>query len=291
MVSLLTVLGFPALSLFVGCEENIPFVDDQEAQLVKLYDLPGELGETSGLLFWDALLWSLNDGGNLPVIYGIDPADGTIVREVTISNADNNDWESIAQDRDNLYIGDFGNNSGVREDLQILVVSKSSISTASEQEVEATGIFFSYADQTDFEPARYANSFDCEAMVAYGGNLLIFTKDWVNETSTMYTLPAVPGEYVAKEGTVIETEGLVTGAEVDTVKHQLLLCGYDQYVPFLLRIPIISGAFDFGSATRYELTDFIGYQIEAIALWNGRILLTNENSAAVQAVWEFTTSP
>src|SRR3954469_16011874 len=51
------------------------------------------LNESSGLLNWKSLIWSHNDSGNGPDIYGMNSTTGTIQRSVFISNATNVDWE------------------------------------------------------------------------------------------------------------------------------------------------------------------------------------------------------
>ena len=90
-------------------------------------DLPKSVQETSGLIFFDKQLWTINDSGNKPEIYQLDTSNGNVVRKIVISNSVNKDWESITQDEENVYIGDFGNNSGNRKDLCILKIPKSEI--------------------------------------------------------------------------------------------------------------------------------------------------------------------
>ena len=41
-----------------------------------------------------------------------------------MSNIKNTDWEEISQDKDFIYIGDIGNNSGNRDDLKIYRAGK-----------------------------------------------------------------------------------------------------------------------------------------------------------------------
>lgn len=273
-----------------GCEEVYSRESDDDPDLIEKFDLPGVLGETSGLIFYDSLFWSVNDGGNLPVLYGLNPNDGSIVREISISNGDNIDWESLAQDDENIYIGDFGNNFGNREDLRILIVPKNRIHDTPEQNVNAAFLDFSFSDQDDFEPSRYATSYDCEAMLSRNGQILMFTKDWNTETSTIYSLPADSGQHTAERLGELDIEGLVTGADYDEESNMLYLCGYDQYIPFVLVYE--SGFHNILGAepTRYEFLDYAGYQIEAIAVHEGRVYLTNENSAAVQTLWEMIFS-
>lgn len=80
--------------------------------------------ETSGLICFNELFWTHNDSGGRPEIYGLDTQKGKIKATVIVSNASNVDWEEIAQDDQYVYVGDFGNNRGVRRDLCIYKIPK-----------------------------------------------------------------------------------------------------------------------------------------------------------------------
>src|SRR5262245_58181650 len=66
--------------------------------------LPASIRETSGLVFWNGMLWTHNDDGDT-ALYAIDTTDGHILRRVPIKGVVNNDWEDITQDDDYIYIG------------------------------------------------------------------------------------------------------------------------------------------------------------------------------------------
>ena len=108
------------------------------------YLLPSELDETSGLAFFNGKLWTINDSGGLPALYAFDTISGEIVQRITVSNAQNIDWESLAMDADHIYIGDFGNNAGTRDDLVIYKVSLSDIPLTGNDYVTAEKIWFSW---------------------------------------------------------------------------------------------------------------------------------------------------
>ena len=40
------------------------------------FNLPKEIKESSGLLYFDNAIWTHNDGGNKPVLYKLDPETG-----------------------------------------------------------------------------------------------------------------------------------------------------------------------------------------------------------------------
>ena len=123
-------------------------------------ELPESLNEISGMLVWKELYWGFNDSGGDAVLFGFNK-NGEIQCEVELDIAENRDWESITQDDDYLYVGDFGNNSGNRHDLCIYKISKNAISSASKQKVNAQKIEFEYAAQKQFNFAMNTTPFDC----------------------------------------------------------------------------------------------------------------------------------
>ena len=126
------------------------------------------------MIWYDGLIWMINDSEGNPYLYALDTATVKIVKRVRLADAENVDWEEIAQDESFVYVGDFGNNDGSRKDLRIYKISKSDLDdTLAVPEI----IQFSYPDQTDFTPAPYDTPFDCEAMISAGDTLQLFTKE------------------------------------------------------------------------------------------------------------------
>jgi hypothetical protein len=69
------------------------------------------------------VLWTMNDSGHRPVLYGIGP-DGDTVARLVVSGVRDTDWEALAAGRDEkgrpvLWVGDIGDNGGSRR--QVLV--------------------------------------------------------------------------------------------------------------------------------------------------------------------------
>jgi hypothetical protein len=197
-------------------------------------NLDAKLNETSGLIWWNNQVWMHNDSGGEPALYAADPATERIVKKVTIKNATNIDWEDVAQDNTYIYIGDIGNNAnGNRRDLKIYKVRKSDV--ISKATVQATIINFSYNDQTDYTPtgSNHTN-FDCEALIAYGDSLFLFSKDWVDNKTRLYKLPKKPGTYRAINIGELNVQGLITGAEIIANKRVIVLTGYNSLItPFI----------------------------------------------------------
>ncbi|WP_201978281.1 hypothetical protein [Hymenobacter rubidus] len=182
--------------------------------------------ETSALLYTDGNLWTLNDSGNPPVLFRLDSATGRVVQRVHITNFPNVDWEELAADARCLYIGDFGNNAGNRHNLRVLRVAKSAISPAPDVAVAAEEIAFRYPDQQDFSPGAYRHNFDCEAFFYAHDSLHLFTKNWADQRTRYYTLPAQPGNYVAHYKGSFDARGLVTAAALSPAGTSAALLGY-----------------------------------------------------------------
>ncbi len=179
--------------------------------------------ESSGLAFFGGMLWTQNDSGNPQRLYAVDTLTGNIRRSVWIANAPNQDWESLAQSTSHLFIGDFGNNQGDRKNLRIFCIALDSLLALDTVTAEVIG--FTYPDQSDFSSASNNNEYDCEAFYFWQDSLHLFTKNWVSNTTRYYTLPHIPGQFEAMLRDSFDTEGLITGAAIQS-GGDVVLCGY-----------------------------------------------------------------
>ncbi|TAK36007.1 MAG: T9SS type A sorting domain-containing protein [Saprospiraceae bacterium] len=185
--------------------------------------LDATLEESSGLAFFNNMLWTHEDGGNLPRVYQLDTLTGAILQQTTILLANNIDWEDLAENDESLYIGDFGNNDGDRTDLRILRINKASFLAG---QTIPDYISFTYSDQTDFTPAHNANNYDCEAFFFWNDSLHLFSKNWVDFKTRHYVLPATPGLHVAQLRDSFDVQGQITGAAI-TFDGRAALLGYN----------------------------------------------------------------
>tara|TARA_R110002153_G_scaffold55361_3_gene153641 strand:+ start:6515 stop:7741 length:1227 start_codon:yes stop_codon:yes gene_type:complete len=194
-------------------------------------NLPDEIFETSGLIYFNGNLITHNDSGNAAELYELDTLSLTIERRVTISNVSNIDWEAISQDENYIYIGDFGNNVGIRTDLAVHRVLKDDYLNS--DIVTATTINFSYEDQQNFE--NNGNSdWDAEAFFVVDGSIIILTKQWKSLGSVAYEFPKLPGTYVASRVGAVENVGLITDASYDLETNRLVVIGYSSILsPFV----------------------------------------------------------
>jgi hypothetical protein len=226
--------------------------------------LPPEIHQTSGLIIVNDLLVTHNDGEEGPSLFELDPDDGSILREIAVTNATNIDWEDISRDQQFIYVADFGNNTGDRTDLRIYIVSLVDFNLGNNSVTVVDTIEFTYEDHVDFNPVN-SHNFDAEALIAFGDSLYIFTKHRLDTESNIYSLPKTPGIYTAKKVGNIDSQGQISGGTYNTLSNEILLTGYNSGSPFLVQISNFTGT-DFvgGQIDRHELTITGSHQIEAI---------------------------
>lgn len=231
-----------------------------QALLTKQFNLPDEVNETSGLLFFNDRIITHNDSGGEPMLYEIDADNGELIRKITISNATNRDWEDIAQDDHYIYIADIGNNKGNRENLKIYRIKKEEY--LKNDAVKAEIIHISYADQTSYKSSSIHN-FDAEALLSVEDELIIFSKNRGDEKSKVYVIPKKIGTHSLAPKHTFDVEGLITGSTQNPNTGKIVLCGYsDGLSPFLILI----NSLEADTLVRIDLTSNIGIgnQIEGI---------------------------
>lgn len=238
--------------------------------------IPEILNESSGLTSSDSLLWTFNDDTDT-TLYGLDTT-GNIRKKINLQNIHNTDWEEISQDSSYFYIGDFGNNvAGNRKDLHIVRIEKKSFETI-HQKIDT--ISFSYSNQFDFTALKpNTTNFDCEAFIVTNDSIYLFTKQWKNNNTSVYTVPNTPGNHIARYKETITIKGLITGATYFPKQNGIALCGYSK----TLR-PFIYLLYDYGKSSfldgnkRLIKLRLPFHQIEGITSPDGlHYYLTNEH--------------
>ena len=225
--------------------------------------------ETSGLLFVDNRLITHNDSGGEASLYEINTTNGNVSRTVAITGATNTDWEDICDDENYIYIGDFGNNSGNRTNLRIYKILKADYLNSTE--VSPQVINFSYADQTDFTAAPQATDFDAEALISFGNDLYIFTKNWVNKQTNIYKISKAPGTYQVEKVDNFDPQGLITGGSYNPLSGKVVLTGYSGITAFLVELTGFSnGKFSNGLIDKYNVKTptLRSFQIEGVTYFN-----------------------
>ncbi|GAA4279178.1 SdiA-regulated domain-containing protein [Aquimarina mytili] len=218
------------LTMTASCQKK------KDSNLVKINSLPNAIHEISGItLLHNTILYAINDSGNDNTLFELNER-GKIMREIKIQDAKNIDWEDLAYDQNNnIYIGDFGNNTNKRKDLVIYKVSDVSTS-----KVTIDKIKFSYEDQHKFPPKKKNLNYDVEAFVYLNDNLYLFSKNRsskFNGETKLYKIPAKAGNHTAK---LIDTfvlcedskDCFVTAATVNKEGNKIALLTYNKLFIF-----------------------------------------------------------
>jgi len=212
----------------------LPYLLVAQVNVQEIGEMPAELAENSGLIFYNGRLISHNDSGNAPELFEIDTVSMQLSRTVTISNAVNIDWEDITQDESHIYIADIGNYSGTREDLAIYKISKQDFDGSGP--VASKKISFAYEDQNNFDDNGMSN-WDAEALFVLNDQLIILTKQWLDGGTVAYSIPKEPGEHLAKRLDAYQINGLVTSATYNPLSNELLILGHSNILlPFVNKI-------------------------------------------------------
>ena len=223
-------------------------------QLSIVTQLSDLVDESSGLAFLNNNLITFNDSGGSNSLYEIDILNGEVIRTVDIINATNTDWEDVSVDSEYIYIGDFGNNYGNRQDLLIYKISISDFLNSADNSVYAEEINFSYSDQTSFQSNPYNSNFDAESIISLNDSLYVFTKNWVDGKSNVYSISKNAGNYIASKVDSVDVQGLITAAEYNINSNTLTLLGYDTDSPFIVELSNFNESkFSQGLITKFPL--------------------------------------
>ncbi len=247
---------------------------------IHIRKLPSTLSETSGLIYYNGLFWTHNDSGGEPEIYGIDTLKGKLVQTIHL-NATNKDWEDIAQDDDYIFIGDFGNNIGTRNDLCIYRIEKKQILLQGDISLTPEVIRFKWDKSAEMSFPNRKTNFDCEAMFSLHDRLILLTKNWGNQRTSIYSLPKVPGDHSPIFLLDFNADGLITGADFLEIDETLALSGYKNYVPFVWLIKNFQTIDTKGwTALRLELDDRAASQAEGICFGPAKFLYLSSEATA-----------
>jgi len=227
--------------------------------------LPDTLAETSGLFCYNQQLLTLNDSGNLPVVYEIS-RQGEIVAERFSLNK-NQDWEAVTADKTHTYVGDFGNNAGQRQDLVIY--------KRDNRYGEVETIALTYEGYDPASNAYYGHDFDAEALVARDGHLVLFSKSWNTQVSRVYKIDKETSQQtLSPVARVTGLPGVVTGADWDAQQQQYVLVGYSISTIGLMK-PFVALLNDNFQVKRLEKLTGLN-QVEGVCVSDGQIWLTQE---------------
>lgn len=259
-------------AMFCGCAPDKWNSDferlrkEYKVSIDKIGRLDARIQESSGLArATDSTYFTHADGGPLQELYLFN-RKGELLQTIALP-IPNTDWEDLAQDnRGNLYIGDFGNNSNTRRDLKVYSLSKTGL------EVKAT-LPFRFADQTEFPPPRRRQHYDLEAFFYHNDSLYLFTKSRALRSITqLYRLPVAGSVHPLEPIEQIRAKSPVTAADIAPDAAQFALLGYGRLYLFRTDGKSISL-----QNKRYCLPLGRTGQAEAVLFLSGeQLLITNE---------------
>ncbi|MDR0832813.1 MAG: hypothetical protein LBN93_01270 [Candidatus Symbiothrix sp.] len=262
------------------------------------------LDESSGLEYSKGKLWTLNDSGNGPQLFSVNPATGAVLQTITLEGATNVDWEDLAADDHYLYIADTGNNvSGARTDLKIYKLKLDDIPMRGDATIPAHNIEvipFFYPEQGESPtPTAIQNNtaYDCEAIYVRNDTIHLFTKDWTSAYdgygTSEYLLPNVSragnGKYPAiffKRYDHINC--MVTGVDYSDKINEVIVIGYQNGGLWTHYVRIYSGFQGNDLLTGSVYSKNLGSlnQVEAICFGNNPYTgyISNEKVAVIKSV-------
>ena len=219
--------------------------------------------ESSGIVAsrqFEGVYWTLNDSGNPATLYAT-KRNGELIQEIALHGSLNVDWEALGIDEKNqLWIGEIGNNSRLRFDLKVVVIAEPNPFTETAAEVIA-----SY-------PYRYPNeNVDAEGLFVIEGIPYIVSKEPTR--AVLYRFPTLQPDtkqVLERVGEFADAK-LVTGAAISEDGSRLALCSYHLLWVYDMMTGDLAHSI---RTTPWHLTH--GFAGEAVCFDNYDLVLTNE---------------
>lgn len=221
---------FTLLSITLSCSQK-------QENFSIIAKLPSNIKEASACEISKAspLIWTIEDSKNGNILFGFNE-NGDLIKEITITNVQNNDWEDLTSDDEgNLYIGDFGNNDNDRENLAIYKINAADLN---KNEAKAESIVqFYYPEQTEIPSKKKNRIFDVESFFIHNNKFYLFTKNRSSKfdgTTVLYEVENNSNEKLAatKIGSFVTCEEFnhcaVTSADISPNKDKVAILSSDK---------------------------------------------------------------
>ena len=75
-----------------------------------------------------------------------------------------------------------------------------------------------------------------ESIISLNDSLYVFTKNWVDGKSNVYSISKNAGNYIASKIDSVDVQGLITAAEYNINSNTVTLLGYDTDSPFIIEL-------------------------------------------------------
>jgi len=239
LLCLLCTLGAPAATLRpVGRPAIAGIVTDPA------------LGELSGLAASRRArdrYWAINDGGNGNRLVLID-GRGHVLRQYTLTGAENIDWEDLAsfrwRDRNWLLIADTGDNSGVREHASLWLLPEPALNDRRSELHDAREIRFRYPDTPHDVEAMTVDPVSEEILLLTKRTVppVLFSLPLATADSTQIatakrvvelgTIPQPTESEILRDGKLSRFRSQITAVDLDCAGRSLLVLTYDALYRF-----------------------------------------------------------
>lgn len=257
--------------------------------LKPLCRLSQAVNESSGLIHLNGQIYTHNDSKGEACIYRIDQKSGKVLQWIYLRDAKNMDWEDMTSDGMYVYVGDFGNNNGKHRQRTIYRCMLPKVIDKHKDTVNCETIHFSIPIPAGDATIKFnKHPYDMEAMTVIGEKIFIFTKDWLRGHCKAYTLPKVPGHYIASFVDSFDAKGLITGACYNEKNNSLYLIGYTNHGQgFIYSFQPEPNKFFAAHHPRINLSYFA--QFEAVCMRDDESLLISNEKLPWSAgcLWRF----
>jgi hypothetical protein len=235
----------------------------QPATLATLKDK--SISESSGLVASRSApgaYWTHNDSGDGPLIYAINTR-GDSLGTFRVNGAQARDWEDIAAgpgpqpNRPYLYIGDIGDNDGVRPEVTVYRVAEPALSVATRKFTKKSP---GLTEPAEVIKLKYPDGkHDAEALLVHPrtGNIYIVTKVLIVNPSVYEAVgPFTAGNAITmrKIGEARVPSifgGAITGGSISPDGRRVALCDYFQGYEIVL-----PNSSDFNDIWKQKMTGF-----------------------------------
>ncbi|HZF99557.1 MAG TPA: hypothetical protein VEY71_01070 [Chitinophagales bacterium] len=210
---------FIAMIGLVGCVPLKP---------VRVAFLDAAVHETSGLVFIDSTLWTINDSQNTPTLFRVN-ANGLVEDSVLVYDASNTDWEDLSSDSLFVYIADVGNNLQVRGGFSVHAISRRDFASRDSSIGSRSISFGRLPDQPAVFPKVGRRNFDVEAVFVKGGHLYFISKNIKacgKSYGKLYRVPASQGSGGVQLIDSFQFNEPITSADYDAASNRLVATGY-----------------------------------------------------------------
>lgn len=177
--------------------------------------------ETSGLVCDGKTLWTINDSGNAPTVFQVDPQQAAVINSVS-TDAANIDWEALTLQNDQLIVADIGNNSGKRGEINLYMLSWP-LPTGQVANAQRIDLSYPAAPAGPLQP--YLHNLDAEALASNPDGLFLFSKNWLADSSTVYRVD-LEQPSLTVQADINGLPGMLTDASWDPQAQVFVATGY-----------------------------------------------------------------